>query len=167
MSNRPASLIELDDIISTADPDWNDALDIPNIMPANFGNGGRLCDRCQRFDIQSFARSSSRRCGYVLREVEVAAANGCEFCSLLLDSVKDIEKPTYFTSIPIWGWGRFKPTNSDIYLHMTVSENYVNKKLLPVSPGLRVNRLLTEIGDRFNEVRNASEHELCLAADPG
>jgi len=165
MSNRPASLIELDAVISTADPDRNDALDIPNVMPADFGNGGTLCDRCQRFDIQSFARSASRRCGYDLRDVEVAAANGCEFCLLLLDSVKDIEKPTYFTSIPIWG--RVKPTNPDLYLHMTVSENYVNKKLLPVSPGLRVNRLLTEIGDRFSEVRNASDHELCLAADPG
>jgi len=84
---------------------------------------------------------------------------------LLLDSVKDIEKPKYFNSTPLWG--RVKPTNRDLYLHMTVSENYVGEKLLPVSPGLRVNRLLTEIGDRFSEVRNASEHELCLAADPG
>jgi hypothetical protein len=165
MSNRPTSLIELDAVISTADPDRNDALDIPNVMPADFGNGGTLCDRCQRFDIQSFAGSASRRCGYDLRDVEAAAANGCEFCLLLLDSVKDIEKPTYFTSTLIWG--RAKRTNRDLYLHMTVSENYVNKKLLPVSPGLRVNRLLTEIGDRFSEVRNASEHELCLAADPG
>jgi hypothetical protein len=159
MSNRAASPIELDAVIS------NDALDIPNVMPANFGNRGTLCDRCQRFDIQSFARRASRRCGYDIRGVEVAAANGCEFCLLLLDSVKDIEKPAYYTSIP--ARGQAKPINLDLYLHMTVSENYVNKKLLPVSPGLRVNRLLTEIGDRFNEIRNASERELCLAADPG
>jgi hypothetical protein len=164
MSNRPASLIELDAVLSTPDPDQNDALDIPNVRPANVGNEATLCDRCQRFDIQSFARSASRRCGYVLREVEAAAANGCEFCSLLLDSVKDVARPTYFTTTFL---GRRTPTNPDLYLHMMLSENYTNKKIQPVSPGLRVNRLLTEIGDRFSEVRNASEHELCLAADLG
>jgi hypothetical protein len=164
MSNRPASLLELDTVFPTPDPDQNNALDIPNVRPADFGNGATLCDRCQRFDIQSFARSASRRCGYVLREVEIAAANGCEFCSLLLDSVKDVEKPTYFYTT---NFGQRRPLNPDLYLHMTLSENYINKKLHLVSPGLRVNRLLTEIGDRFSEVRNASEHELCLAADPG
>jgi hypothetical protein len=167
MSSRPASLIELDAVLLAPDSDHNDALDIPdipNIRPANVGNGATLCDRCQRFDIQSFARSASRRCGYVLREVEAAAANGCEFCLLLLDSVKDVEKPTYFSTTI---YGRRIPTDPDLYLHMTLSENYANPKNQPVSPGLRVNRLLTELGDRFSDVRNTSEHELCLAADLG
>jgi hypothetical protein len=154
----PQSLIELDAALTNA---RSDALDIPTSTPAN---GAMLCDRCKHFDIQSFARSASRRRGYALREVEIAAANGCEFCSLLLDSVKDVERPTYFSTTFL---GRHTPTNPDLYLHMTLSENYTNKKIQPVSPGLRVNRLLTEIGDRFSEVRNASEHELCLAADLG
>lgn len=162
MSNRPASLIELGAVPSTPDPDQNDALDLPN--NTDVANGATLCDRCQRFDIQSFARSASRRCGYILCEVEVAAANGCEFCSLLLDSVQGVEEPAYFTHDI---FGRRRPTNPDLYLHMTLSENYASQKQQPASPGLRVNRLLTEIGDRFSEGRNASDHELCLAADPG
>jgi hypothetical protein len=62
---------------------------------------------------------------------------------------------------------RRTPTKRTLYLHMTLPENYTNSTNQPVSPGLRVNRLLAEIGDRFSEVRNASEHELCLAADLG
>ena len=166
MSNRPASLLELDTVLPTPYLDENDALDIPNVRPVNFGNGAALCDRCQRFDIQSFTRSVNRRCVYALREVEAAAANGCEFCSLLFDSVKDVEKPTYFYTI-FQTYNRRRALNPDLYLHMALSENYINKNLNQVSPGLQVNRLLLEIGDRFSEVRNASEHELCLAADPG
>jgi hypothetical protein len=157
-SNRPASLIELDAVLSAPDPDQNDTLDIPD-------DGATLCDRCQRFDVQSFARNPSRRCGYLLHDVEAAAVNGCEFCSLLFDSVKDVERPTYFSAAILSGY--ITPTNPDLYLHMTLSENYTNKANAPVSPGLRVNRLRTEIGDRFSEVKNASEHELCLAADLG
>jgi hypothetical protein len=168
MPNRPASLMELNAILSAPNPDQNDALDvldIPDFGPANVDNGATLCDRCQCFNIQSFARSASRRCGYLLRDVEAAAANGCEFCSLLLDSVKDIEMPRYFSRTIFLNLPT--PTKPTLYLHMTLSEDYTNSTNQPVSPGLRVNRLLTEIGDRFSEVRNASEHELCLAAGLG
>ena len=167
MSNRPTSLIEQGAALSTPDPDQDDSLDIldiPDVWPDNVGNGATLCDHCQRFDIQSFARSASCRRGYVFREVKAAAADGCEFCSLLLDSVKDVERPTYFYTNNL---GRRTTTNSDLYVHMTLSENYTDKKMQSASPGLRANRLLTEIEDRFSEVKNASEHELCLAADPG
>jgi hypothetical protein len=155
--------------LSTAHPDQNNALDMPNTALANVGNGAALCGRCQRFDIQTFTRSARRRRGYAVRDVETAAANGCEFCALLLDSVRDVEKPVYFGGI---GWlgglkPTIKPTNPDLYVHMTISENYRNEKEHAVSQGLRVNRLLVEIGDRFSDVRNASEHELYLTTDPG
>ena len=153
MLNDHASLIELGVVSGVSD----------NSLYQGEDDATRLCDRCQRFDLQSFARDGSHRYGYALRDVEAAASNGCEFCTLLLDSVKDIEKPVYF-SATIFG-GR-RPRNPDLYIHMTLSENYVRSKTSPGLSGLRVNRLLTEIGDRYTEVTSASDHELCLAADP-
>jgi len=153
MLNRRASLIELGVVPGVSD----------NLLDQVEDNVTRLCDRCQRFDLQSFARDASRRYGYALRDVEAAASNGCEFCTLLLDSVKDVEKPVYF-SATIFG-GR-RPRNPDLYVYMTLSENYVQSKTPPGLSGLRVNRLLTEIGDRYTKLTSASDHELCLAADP-
>lgn len=122
-----------------------------------------LCGLCQNFDIQSFTKGSTPNRGYLLRHVE-AAAVGCEFCSLLLDSVKDVEKPTYFyKGLFHHNLYALKP---DLYVHMMLSENYsVSKKSSNWLP-LAANRLSAEVGDRFSDVRNASEHELCLAADP-
>jgi hypothetical protein len=164
---NPADLIELEAIVPTSDSGLDDAQDISGIAhlePTGVKNGAILCNRCLRFDIQLFARSASCSCGYLLREVEVAAANGCEFCSLLLDSVSDVEKPTYLNCTIL---DRNIPTNRDLYAHLTLSENYGNRGNRPVSLGLQVNRLLTELGDRFSDMRNASGHELCLAADLG
>jgi hypothetical protein len=162
-----ADLIKLKAIVPKSDSGLDGAQDISGIgrlEPTSVENGAILCNRCLRFDIQLFAGSASRRCGYLLREVEIAAANGCEFCSLLLDSVSDVEKPTYFNSTIL---DRNIPTNHDLYVHLTLSENYRNRGNRPVSLGLQVNRLLTELGDRFSDMRNASGHELCLAADLG
>jgi len=122
-----------------------------------------LCDRCQSFDLQSFARSPSRRRGYLLKDVEMSARDGCEFCSLLLDGVKNVERPKYFY---ITAFNKQKATNPDLYVHMTVSESFRDDEVNLMAPGLRANRLLIHIGDRFSEVRNQSEHEICLAADP-
>lgn len=53
-------------------------------------------------------------------------------------------------------------------MHMTLSSNnHEITKSSSVPVGLGANRLLVEIGDRFDETRKASEHELCLAADSG
>lgn len=156
MHNRCASLIELGQLGVV--PSVSD-----NLPDQAEDNATRLCDRCQRFDLQSFAGDRSLRHGYALRDVEAAASNGCEFCTLLLDSVKDVEKPEYF-SATIFG-GR-RPRNPDLYVYMTLSENYVQSKTPPGFPGLRVNRLLTEIGDKYTKLTSASDHELCLVADP-
>jgi hypothetical protein len=153
MLNRRASLIELSVVPGVSDNSLDQVED----------NVTKLCDRCQRFDLQSFARDASRRYGYALRDVEAAASNGCEFCTLLLDSVKDVEKPAYFSTTI---FGRRRPRNPDLYVYMTLSENYVQSKTPPGLSGLRVNRLLTEIGDAYTKLTSASDHELCLAADP-
>lgn len=122
-----------------------------------------LCELCQNFDIHSFNRGSTQTRGYLLRHVE-AAAVGCEFCSLLFDSVKDVEKPTYFyNSLLGYSTHDLKP---DLYLHMTLSENYSGSNKQSTWLPLGANRLSTEIGDRFSDVKSASKHELCLAADP-
>lgn len=130
---------------------------------AEAGSGAPLCELCQNFDIHSFTRSSTPTRGYLLRHVE-AAAIGCEFCSLLFDSVKDVEKPTYFYKSLLGGSTYdLKP---DLYLHMTLSENYSSTKKQSNWLPLGANRLSTEIGGRFSDVKSASKHELCLAADP-
>lgn len=160
MQNHDTSLIELDEGFPTHVGYYNDELDILDL--GDMGFEAILCPRCQRFDIQSFAKGVDHRRGYLLRDVETAAAEGCEFCMLLLASLKNIPRPTYF----YMSFGSRRPTNSDLYVHMTLSENYSEMKKQPGSLGLRVNRLQTEIGGRFSEVKNASEYELCLAADP-
>lgn len=139
----------------------DDSLDLPII-----GSQTTLCERCQNFDIQTFAKTATRKRGYLLSNVETAAREGCEFCSLLMDSVKDVEKPGYFYANMFRGRTTIHP---GLYVHMTLSENYADKTLsssTSSSPRLQANRLLAQLGDRFSEVRNASEHELCLAADP-
>ena len=138
-------------------------LDFHPAGDADSGPGAPLCELCQNFDIHSFTRGSTQTRGYLLRHVE-AAAVGCEFCSLLFDSVKDIEKPTYFYK-SLFGKSTYdlKP---DLYMHMTLSENYSGSKKQSNWLPLGANRLSTEIGDRFSDVKSASKHELCLAADP-
>ena len=162
MSNRPASLIELDPVLPSPDDAGPDELDFHSDGHAVAGARAPLCELCQTFDIQSFSRSSTRRRGYLLRHAEAAAADGCEFCSLLLDSVKDVGKPAYFYHSFHGGHNVLKP---DLYVHMTLSENYGDGKKQSGSLPLGANRLLTQVRDRFSNVKSASEHELCLAAD--
>jgi hypothetical protein len=123
-----------------------------------------LCERCQNFDLQSFARSASGIRGYLFRDVE-AADDSCEFCSLLLESLKDVEKPTYFY---YHFWNGTTKTNPDIYVHMTLSQNfsYISAKQGTSLP-LCANRLSIEIGDRYSDVNTPSSYELCLAAEAG
>jgi hypothetical protein len=111
------------------------------------GDEDRLCPRCQRFDIQSFARSKNHRRGYLLRDINESARNGCDFCSLLLASIKNVEKPYYF----YLSFNGRKATNPDLYVHMPLSENYSQANERSGSPGLKFNRLRTELGDRFSE----------------
>jgi hypothetical protein len=67
------------------------------------------------------------------------ARDGCEFCSLLLDCVKNVERPTYFYTTAFNGQ---RTTNPDLYVHMTVSKNYQDDKASLMAPGLHANRLL-------------------------
>jgi hypothetical protein len=168
MPRRTRSSISLTTIGPAAEGDHDEWLEAVQARDAeDTGDeaeaAASLCNRCKNFDIQSFARSPSRRKGYQLKDVEKSARNGCEFCSLLVDSVKDVERPTYFYTT---AFNKQKTTNPDLYVHMTVSENYRNDEVNLMAPGLRANRLLIQLGDRFSEVRNQSEHEICLAADP-
>lgn len=156
MNNRRESLIEL---VSTlvVDPYEDDLLDASPV------EGQALCGRCQRFDIQSFA--AGRR-GYRMLDIQAGMLGGCAFCTLLLDSVRDVQNPTYFGSDTTFGSA--PQLDSELWLHMSLSEDYVKRK--PRSGalgGLRANRLLVEVGDRFTEVRTASCGEICLAAEKG
>jgi hypothetical protein len=90
------------------------SLDILDLGLDDEGAGVTLCQRCQRLDIQYSASCINHRRGYHLRGVE-AEAKGCEFCSLLLASVKDIPKPTYFYNNVLGG--RIT-THPDLYVHM-------------------------------------------------
>ncbi|KAH8787090.1 hypothetical protein F5882DRAFT_114013 [Hyaloscypha sp. PMI_1271] len=168
MLNRSTSLISL----ATIDPDIEPYRDqweydaqplavgaVRNLAEAEIS----LCARCQNIDIQSFARSADRRKGYLLKEVEAAADQGCQFCRLLLDAVRDAEKPEYFYSNVFGGKTTLNP---DLYVHMTIAESYKDETLATPSQGLRANRFLVELGDRFSGVRNPSNHEICIAADP-
>lgn len=168
MPRRTPSLISLATVDPAAEVDHDEWLGAAQARDVEDTSdeaeaAASLCNRCQNFDIQSFTRSPSRRRGYLLKDVEMGARNGCEFCSLLLDGVKDVERPTYFYTMAV---NRRKTTNPDLYVHMTVSESYQGDKASLMAPGLRANRLFIQLGDRFSEVRNQSEHEICLAADP-
>ncbi|KAF2752206.1 hypothetical protein M011DRAFT_455021 [Sporormia fimetaria CBS 119925] len=125
-----------------------------------------LCRRCQKFDIQTFTQSPNLCRGYLLRDVRESAENGCEFCTLLLDCVKDVPVPEYFYDN---GFGKRKTRHPDIYVHMTLSRDHLPAKTKSERKemGLGVNRLLLELGDRYDDVdvRNASPYELCVAAD--
>lgn len=167
MLRRITSAISLDTIDPDAEPyrdDWDSEVPTSGQVVADEGSGGSLCDRCQNFDIQSFTRSATRRKGYLLKDVEASANLHCGFCAILWDAVKDIERPEYFYTNSV-GPGR-TVTNPDLYVHMTVSESYKENRQSALSSGLRANRLLIELGDRFSGDRNASPDEICFAADP-
>jgi hypothetical protein len=53
-----------------------------------------VCDRCQDFDIQVFARSPGRSFGFPLSSVIKSARKGCSFCNLLVGSLAEIERRT-------------------------------------------------------------------------
>tara|TARA_R110002003_G_scaffold505_7_gene20173 strand:- start:15297 stop:16163 length:867 start_codon:yes stop_codon:yes gene_type:complete len=181
MLRRIASAISLNTIDAEAET-YRDTLEADSDIDGATWNGGAqrirldgeddagvsetaLCIRCQAFDVRSFARSASRRKGYLLRDVSAGAQSGCTFCTLLLDAVQDVERPEYFYT------HAFRPgktvTKPDLYVHMTVSESYGEETVCARAAGLRANRLLVELGDRFSGITNRSVHEICLAADAG
>ncbi|KAG4433303.1 hypothetical protein IFR05_011223 [Cadophora sp. M221] len=169
MLRRRASLISLATIDPDAEPyhdDWEyepPPLSIGAVCGAAEAETS-LCSRCQNFDIQSFSKSTDRRKGFLLKEVEAAAAEGCQFCRLLLDAVKDIEKPDYFYTNVFMGVTKLSP---DLYVHMTISDSYKDENPASPSLGLQANRFLIELGDRFSGMKSPSSHEICIAADPG
>ena len=124
-----------------------------------------LCDRCRNFDIHAFGKTPSRTKGYLLRDVQTWADSSCAFCALLARSIHGINTPEYFyaSAIPWW----LRTTKPDIYVHMTVSNNYETPPLELDSHKLNANRLLVRLGDRFSDVKAESEFEICLAADVG
>lgn len=87
----------------------------------------------------------------------------------MLESVKDVAEPEYFQSNAFWGRTVTKP---DLWVHMTLSRDYDEGKMGQGSvngdgrEGMGVNRMLVELGDRFSGVRNKSDMEICVAADP-
>ncbi|KAH8912991.1 HET-domain-containing protein [Coniochaeta sp. PMI_546] len=161
-TNRPPSLIELDSVILPLDggEDVYSTDDQP-------GHETDLCPRCQQFNIQSFNLSNDFTRGYLLSDVRSAAADGCAFCSLLLDSVSTVSRPRDATELEPNPLRLPVNNNPDIYVHMTLSRDYEQVTSNSLDTGLGVNRLRTAIADRFSEVRNASDHELCLAAELG
>lgn len=124
--------------------------------------GPPLCSICRRFDIQSFSTPTRTR-GFRLRDVDAAAAR-CEFCTLLSRAVIDVEKPVYYRPPSLTKKGG--PVERELYIHMTLSQNYEAVGEGREGPGLGVNRMKIQLGDRFSELRVPSEWELCLAADP-
>ncbi|CAO2649627.1 Nn.00g070120.m01.CDS01 [Neocucurbitaria sp. VM-36] len=170
MLRRTVSAISLDTIDPDAEPyrdDWDEdgrPLTVGNAHDHQAEGDASLCARCHDFDLQSFARSATRRKGYLLKDVEISAQSGCAFCTLLLDAAKDAGKPEYFYTHAVFP-GR-TVTNPDLFVHMKISESYKTDQMDVRSHGLRGNRLLIEIGDRFSDKRNESKHEICLAADP-
>lgn len=153
------------DPIAEADyEEWSEAARARDVEDASdrAEPGASLCNRCQSFDVQS-GRSPSRRKGYLLEDVEMSAHDGCEFCSLLLDGVKNVERRTYFYLTAFNGQ---KTTNLDLYVHKIVFGSFRDDKARLMATGLRANSLLIQRCDRFSEVRNQSEHEIHLTADP-
>ncbi|KAK4443003.1 hypothetical protein QBC34DRAFT_452750 [Podospora aff. communis PSN243] len=126
-----------------------------------------LCTLCQDFNIQSFALGSSRTRGYRLADVQSGAKLDppCGFCALLFDIAKDLEPPMYFTSSIVSNGSR-PADDVEMWVHLTASENYCSANVSQ-GHGLRVNRLLVEVGDRFGKVRQKSDEEVCFAADDG
>ena len=171
MLNRSTSLISLATIDQNSDPhgdSWEyDAQPLTDETlhhQTETEAGISLCARCQNLDIQSFSRCADRRKGYLLKDVEEAAHQGCQFCTLLLDAVKDVERPEYFYSNAFVGKTTLNP---DLYVHLTLSESYKHEAPTTPSGNLRANRFLIELGDRFSGMRNPSTHEICIAADSG
>lgn len=143
-----------------------DAPPQPPIQNVNTGvhpGNSPLCSRCRDFDIQTFTTSPTHTRGYLLSDVEAATASGCEFCTLLFDAVRYLERPKYYSTSASYGPNLVK---RDLYIHMTLSQNYESVNARPATKGLSTNRMRVELGDRFSEMRNASDYELCLAADP-
>jgi hypothetical protein len=168
MPNSSTSLISLATIDPHIEPYRDEQEDAQQLVVGQAHNQAEaeisLCARCENFDIQSFARGADRRKGYLLKDVKVAADRGCQFCGLLLDAVEDTEKPEYFYTTAFGGKTILNP---DLYVHMTISESHKDEKLTTPARGLRANRLLVELGDRFSGMRNPSNHEICIASDPG
>ena len=96
--------------------------------------------------------------------MKATEAQGCQFCTLLLEALEDVEEPEYFHTNAFVGKTTLHP---ELYVNMTISENYEEASIKTSTAGLHANRLLVELGDRFSGVRNASEHEIYVAADPG
>lgn len=166
MLNRSASLVSLATLHQDTESYRNNRADDEQQLPPSIHAeaSNQLCARCQNFDLRSFARSVDNRKGYIWKDVKTEAAHGCPFCGLLLEVFKDVEEPEYFHTNAFVGKTTLHP---ELYVHMTISDNYKEASLTPRSEGLRANRLFIELGDRFSGIRNPSEHEICIAADPG
>ncbi|KAK0710592.1 hypothetical protein B0H67DRAFT_583038 [Lasiosphaeris hirsuta] len=131
------------------------------VLPAPTLGAAPLCDRCSTFDIQSFTRTPHRSRGYKRSDTERSVASNCRFCLLLLDSVQGLDPSDPFY---ILTFGELKSTKPELYIHMTLSENYETATQKTAGP-FCFNRLQIAIGGRFDEVRSHSEVELCVAAD--
>jgi hypothetical protein len=116
-----------------------------------------LCDLCQDFDVQCFSKSPHGLRGYSVEHVRAAAEQGCEFCAILDNCVKEL---------PAGEWQKERKP----YVHLSLWENYTRKIQNRQPNGLRANRLKVWVGGlnsmkpRRSEVA-ISPVEICLAAD--
>lgn len=49
-----------------------------------------LCETCQAFDIQAFAKGKPEYRGYKLKDTVHAAQHGCSFCSMLIENLQGV-----------------------------------------------------------------------------
>jgi hypothetical protein len=95
-----------------------------------------LCNRCRRFDIQSFAKAPEGMRGYKLESVEAEALKGCELCRLLYDCVKEL---------PDGEW----EDHQKKYVHMSLWQDNKRKVVGAQPEGLQVNRLKIWVGGLY------------------
>ena len=161
MAEASRDLIELDSVGHSAN-DNGAATAQSRIYGSTVVPRASLCEECQDFDIQAFAKAPSQRLGYPLHQVEAGSIDGCTFCSMLFACVNNLKTPEN----PYLNQEANHATRSQLFVHMTMSRDYAGGKRLETSP-LSANRLLIELGDRFSELRSVCEDEICIAADPG
>jgi hypothetical protein len=117
-----------------------------------------LCDRCQRFDLQSFKHGAR---GFRLSELRTSSEQGCDFCSLLIEALDETlkSKPT---SLSISSG--INLTDDDGWLHIVLNQNYVQKQQSTANAGFEANRFLVGVGHRHVSTFELIG-EICLAAD--
>ena len=132
---------------------------------------GSLCWQCEAFDIHSFFKDPFYSRGYSFRSLKLAAAAGCNFCSLVLDAFRERRLPVLKARYRREGneddwWVHFTlgienvPTNEEVPQSMRAVTT-LNAKLAPRNLGMPYAKHLTAHSEVF------VEHSFHVIADPG